>query len=860
MTGPIVVPARRLTDAEALGHESFTRRFVALDGGTREIPVGGVTFGRPVARSLPTGSDRAVAVVEFPFDLDELRNGRRYALLRYGVELRTPGVVARSIWPRRAGAGADAGTFGVGDDLHLGLLPTVLTLRYEVLPSGVEGVGGETSFSWTFTAAEGEPVAASHRLFAVIELAAGAAAVDGVLVAEADIEQWKNGRFEPLSTGRVSQAFSVPLVACSAADPAVEDQASHSHLPTRGWQSFGPEAPPAPEPRPLPSGQVVSTGLAEVDRPDVPWPAGSCPRPGTRYLYWFSVDDAPDPGAIDKQPIPITLPPDTPSGTILTVVLFGFDGEIAIDERADTGELVLLDDGIIAAYRQPGSVTPAVTGRRLLFPIGTPPRPGTYRLRCNLYCNQTLLQSRLIEVDVSDGMPSSTVPAVRSTTDYVLETALNPAILADVQPLTLSVFMNDYDDGTHGFRLLGYDGDQLAKADVVLPALALQHLVDEARAALRQAAWVGGGEWSPGTRFRYDGWTEPDLDDDLIRLARAGYRMWTALNEPLARERTPGPGEPKSPILALRELMRCPGTVEFASKDNAGQVVPAALLYDYLLDPNLSLATCPTAMSAIRREAELATQRCFQGDCPHALDETVVCPGGFWGFRHQVGLPQSTRSRTAAEPPHGPPSSGLGPVYFVGRPHCVVGVASEFAGRHPTEVSERGDDSSRPVIADRARLLSALREGRAPHLVYLFCHGVSDRGLPALRVGPAGSDLIGTETIGDGRIYWADTRPLVVLNGCHTTAIEPRYAMNFVNAFVRNAGAAGVVGTEITTFESLAVAFGDLLIAAWFTPETGLGEAIRAARLGLLSAGNPLGLVYTSYATPQLRLKASTTA
>jgi len=103
-------------------------------------------------------------------------------------------------------------------------------------------------------------------------------------------------------------------------------------------------------------------------------------------------------------------------------------------------------------------------------------------------------------------------------------------------------------------------------------------------------------------------------------------------------------------------------------------------------------------------------------------------------------------------------------------------------------------------------------------------------------------------------MYWPESRPLVVLNGCRTAAVEPRYAMNLVEAFITGAQASGVIGTEVTTYERLAARFADVMLEAFFAPAVPLAEAMRRARLALLAEGNPLGLIYVAYAAPQLQL------
>ena len=68
-------------------------------------------------------------------------------------------------------------------------------------------------------------------------------------------------------------------------------------------------------------------------------------------------------------------------------------------------------------------------------------------------------------------------------------------------------------------------------------------------------------------------------------------------------------------------------------------------------------------------------------------------------------------------------------------------------------------------------------------------------------------------------------------------------------------GASGVIGTEITVFETLA---GPFALAFWrhaLSGTIGVGEAIRRARLELLQAGNPLGLVYTPFVFAGTRIE-----
>jgi len=76
-----------------------------------------------------------------------------------------------------------------------------------------------------------------------------------------------------------------------------------------------------------------------------------------------------------------------------------------------------------------------------------------------------------------------------------------------------------------------------------------------------------------------------------------------------------------------------------------------------------------------------------------------------------------------------------------------------------------------------------------------------------------------------------------------------------VQAFVSESSASGVIGTEITIFESLATSFAEAFFEEFVAKKRSAGEAIRRARLSLLHRWrNPLGLVYIPFVLPDLHL------
>ena len=145
------------------------------------------------------------------------------------------------------------------------------------------------------------------------------------------------------------------------------------------------------------------------------------------------------------------------------------------------------------------------------------------------------------------------------------------------------------------------------------------------------------------------------------------------------------------------------------------------------------------------------------------------------------------------------------------------------------------------------------------HLLYFYCHGgVQDR-VPFIKVGGPDERGITGDLLFSERIRWTAPRPLVFINGCRTTALEPETAIELVSSLVRRAQASGVIGTEITVFEPLARDFAEAYLVRFLAGAT-VGEAVRGARLALLARGNPLGLAYIPFALESLRLTAATPA
>jgi hypothetical protein len=630
-----------------------------------------------------------------------------------------------------------------------------------------------------------------------------------------------------------------------------------------------------------PSNRLVNTGVADRAHPGAPIDPWDEPLLSAESFYfWLEVGPL-IAGSMEATPTPL---PDLPTEARLTVALFGFKNEIQIVNPQQTGELQIDASGHAKVSRpaeRPVDVDDELATRRLFFAIVTPDRTGLFRLRCNIYCEQVLLQSRLATVRVETALDRALRQedergreswylrhmvwlrkqpgrrTLESVVDYVLSRTFEPAQLAELLPHRLSMMVNDNGNDTHGFHFFGYDGKEYFKDGASIPGNILQQLVAMPRHALNAVSWGTTTDWDGQLPYLYkDGL--PDykrLTNDLARLAVAGFRVYSKLAHELGRKNS----------AALEELTRHSGMLQIALKESANSAFPAALIYDYNFDSDAFLIAdgnytlCPTFQAALKSNDSLANCACFHGHCPVKAEIDLIlkegrlinemgpkiCPSGFWGYRHAIGLPVSVKGAPDA------PTQ----ISFKRAPSMGVGIATTLQGwpAHEAKLRKLRPDLGWLLASTRDEVLKMLK-ATGSHLIYFYCHGgVTKEEVPFLVVGNQemniSPDILFTEAIS-----WKNPRPLVFINGCRTTAITPDIALQFVNPFVQQADAAGVIGTDITVFEPLASAFSEECLKRFFAGDP-IGDAVRGARLALLKQGNPLGLAYVPFVLPSLRLR-----
>jgi hypothetical protein len=603
----------------------------------------------------------------------------------------------------------------------------------------------------------------------------------------------------------------------------------------------------------LPSPErIVSLGFAPGDDPAKPLAATDTLGAYYEYAFWVEIG-IPQEGSIVTNPTPILPDQQLEAGAIIAVVIFTPPDGIRIREYFAIGEFLVQADRTVRVLRQPGDHVPReyreLQARRLFFPVTAPGRQGASQLRCNFYYQQNLVQSHLVTAMVTAVPQAGILGGLASTVDYNLSKTLEPATLKSLVPQRLSLMLNHSDDGSHSFMFYGKsegatEVSELFRHESALTSDELQNLIDIGRGALRKAAWGDGNPWQSGTsqHYRYQGpENSTRLTGDLVSLSRAGYQMYVAI----AKEVAGG----KQPAKDLAALMRTYGLVQIALKERPEHVFPAALMYDAPLDTNADLALCREFLTAMGSGEPLETAPCFTQGCREYGNLKVVCPSGFWGYRHALGLPLSTRHA-----PDVPSVLEVGDgVEFV----MLISTDPQFVKRAQHLADIRGLCSPQrwEVVDTRDDTFSCLKRAR-PHLVYFYCHGgVTSTKIPFLEIGPPGS---GGGILSDNfvahEIEWTRPRPLVFINGCHTTALEPEAAISFVSTLIEDCAAAGVIGSEITIFEPLACRFAEECLQRFFREKLPIGEAVRRARLALLREANPLGLVYIPFVQTGLRL------
>jgi hypothetical protein len=289
--------------------------------------------------------------------------------------------------------------------------------------------------------------------------------------------------------------------------------------------------------------------------------------------------------------------------------------------------------------------------------------------------------------------------------------------------------------------------------------------------------------------------------------------------------------------------------------------IPWALMYDLPIaqDDSQPVEVCP---SLDRFGGQTASPVDIPPHCPEHHDGStdVLCPFGFWGLSSVLEQPASTGSIAW---------------YVYNKAVEPISIIAATDPRLDKDITEQHFKDLREQlgscapenqpISSRDQLCTMLAQEDID-LVYLYCHGRykdlpgTGRAQTVLGFGESYVHSADIEDWADWRwpeSHWARHRPLVVINGCHTTALTDVSLSNLVHAFVEYAGGAGVIGTEITVEQGMSSWVGALLLRSLLQGGS-VGAAMRQARWQMISSRNALGFAYTMYCLSDLRLRPKT--
>jgi hypothetical protein len=517
-----------------------------------------------------------------------------------------------------------------------------------------------------------------------------------------------------------------------------------------------------------------------------------------------------------------------------------------------------------------------------------PQRVGVCRLRVCIYYGNLLLQSLLLEAEVTAAEAESEAgrregTAVTRVLDYVASADL--ALLSELPQPDLSLFTNQVSDGTHWIGVYASDGETglgLASGDTIaLDSATLDTMTREVRKLLGEIEGLKEGRRSS---YNYAkplaelgeaevAWRETQL----IRLACQGSRLFENLLIAAGME----PSREDN----LWDKLQRPGIISIARCRGERPSLPWAVLYEQYLDTGREqeMSLCRFYQAELARRGTEGAGQPGQGtdllqdpqscrereNCPldGAERELTVCPFGFWGFLHQVEqplqdidpLPVGARDETPEELGEARRNQTSRLAYEPSGPlEALMAVWPGFpdAEEHWDEIKALFTEmglAEPNYLVDREEILPHLQQG-GKHLYYFFCHGEMQGAEFRLKLGPtANPGYISASNLSRRVARWPQVpQPLVILNGCETMALLAERIHLFASA-LRRLGACGVIGTEIEVFTGLARVFGQQVLGRFLAGDS-LGEAFLEARKELMGGGNPLGLAYTCLAPVSLHL------
>jgi len=479
---------------------------------------------------------------------------------------------------------------------------------------------------------------------------------------------------------------------------------------------------------------------------------------------------------------------------------------------------------------------------------------GRAQLRLAIYFRKNLVQSLLLKARISASTHAVRKFGYSARIDYSLTSRLTDVEFLPVR--TLNILTNDNGGGNHRILFNGDDGDPVT---FNVNENQIGEAIRAARITLKNTGVREfGGEL--GAKVQYENLYDPKngkpkakFIDDLRMMASLGFTLWATLFQKQPEDR-----EKITSLLA--GFGSKPAVIQVSRVEDTDFMFPWAMIYDIPMESTVQPSLCKCLDTFGTAAAPL-------DHCPFEQDHAkgnLLCPFGFWGFKHIIELPPSMPSNRAL------PMS-ITKRNPADKAQVVMGISLELDSKQTTNHTKKLKEQAAFQLALNDSL-TGLKQALAQdqlEFVYLYCHGRrnplpgSTTGTPLLAVGKdkegiTPTDIIAWKQLSWSKTHWTQTSPLVFINGCHTAELTPEVLVNFIDIFV-GVYASGVIGTEILLLQSAAGEAAEQILLKLNTQDPrgvygSVGESVREMRLHFAHKGSLLGLAYTPYCCADLKL------
>jgi len=478
---------------------------------------------------------------------------------------------------------------------------------------------------------------------------------------------------------------------------------------------------------------------------------------------------------------------------------------------------------------------PPDESEKITFVVKTPAVDGIARMRVCIYYEQNLVQSLLVQSIVGDFLsPDINLVGNSAVVDYSLSNNLTN--LDRLPSRTLNIAVNENSSGTHSLFISG----EGIKGQLDFGEGEITTGIKASRDALQNICSERDKQGRLKYRFDSDNkGNEKDFVTEIINLAKLGWKLYVEI---IRKDR-----DKKFRDRIKNALVKPGAIIQVSSTKSSKYIFPWALVYDKPLLSGSNQTVCPQFLADMKKSditSFISSQTCIQNGCPNKAEKKIICPSGFWGYKHIIEQPLSSNND----------SSGANELSLEIKANAnssvMMGVSLELneVAKHFDEI--KGLRNVDVQYMDSRQTIEKGLDSQDFQVIYFYCHGGRNEHDTWLGIGKQEklipSDLFALE------LTWHLEHPFVFINGCHTTDVTPDDFILFNDAFA-DCSAAGVMGTEISITESLAQHFANGFLQR-FLNGMKVGIAIREQRLTMLKNYNLLGLAYTPYCSADLKI------